>query len=1022
MTGLLACAAQAVTYTWDGGSAVDSNWGSAENWNPDGAPVSASDTWVQFNGSTRLTPSQNIATPFVLNRLDFLGSPLATAFTVGGGQLQFVTNGVTQPRLFLDRNATCVITNAIEIQTGATLFAQIGTHGMELRGPVAGGGAIDKQSNAGGLSLNNNANTFSGGLTVRAQDSDWYKVNINASGAMGTGPVSLYGGTLSTGRTNPGGLIFYGTTTHTNPISLFANSPIFAAMPNGTAVVTLNTGIDLNTFTLHLRGGGAGTVGGVLSEGAANAITKSDSGTWTLNAANTFQGRVTLVNGTLRLGASGSLNPLVSVSFACATGFASTAHATFDMNGRSQAVSQLDGTTAQPFLTNILTSASAATLVVDQSASTVFNGRLAGALSFVKAGAGSLTLSNAPSATTGNITVSNGTLAVASGASLSASAGVTVAGGVLELRTAAAIADAASLSITDGAKVLLGGGEAETVDKLFINGAQQPRGYYGTSASGAMYADDAHFDGMGQLYVTSNPPITPTTVTWDADGADDTLLSTAANWVGDVLPLFDGATHAVFATGGITATVDFAANLYGLTFNRDGPFVLAAGAGVISNGMGGILASVPTAVARTYTLAEDLVLTDHQTWNAATNLAAATLNVTGSIGDSFLPCNVTKTGFGPLLLTGSNTFDGTLTISEGEVRIYHSAALGSTNGNTVVNGGAGGRLLLYGGLTLAEPLVLNGDLGGGTLVVGTGSNVISGPVTCYNQVRIQGYNGPLVFTGGVTAGDNNGLFVVNSGSVITFQDKPLNLGTRTFWSDSGGVSVLAVAGNTWADTVCAGGGIRCEVPNALPPTATMRLGIGTYRPDGKLDLNGNDQTVSKLYIGASLLGTRIVTSATPALLTVNQNDSTVFDGRFTGAVSLLKLGGGNLTLTNAFTTTSGSFAVSNGMLTVSATGTLGANSAAIHVGGGTLTLSNSVAIADSATVWMPAVGTSSAKINLAEGVNEKVGWLFFGDKMMRAGTYGSSSSPAAVKDNTHFEGTGVLTVLHDSSGTLIKLH
>ncbi len=1022
-TMLLAVAAQAATYTWDGGSTVDSNWGTPENWTPDGAPASASDTWVQFTTNTRTTPQQNIATPFTLNRLDFLGGATYTAaITVGGGPLQFVTNGVTHPRLALDRNATCNITNAIEIQAGATLFAQIGTFGVELRGPVTGGGSIDKQTQAGGLTLNSSANTFSGGLIVRANNSDWFKVSVNASGAMGTGPVSLYGGALATNLLNPGGLNLYNTATHTNPISLFANSPIFAAMPNGNnANVTLNGPIDLNTYTLHLRGGGVGTVGGVISEGGASALVKADAGTWTLNAANTFQGRVTLVNGTLKLGAAGTLMPQSGLAFSCATGLFTVAHATFDLNGRSTAVSQLSGVTTHPWQTNILTSAAAATLVVNQSAPTVFNGRLTGALSLVKDGAGALTLSNYPSATSGGVTVSNGTLAVASGATLGSGANVTVAGGRLELYAPAAIADAASLNIADGAKVLLAAGATETVDRLFLNGVPQPRGYYGSSASGAQYSDDAHFEGSGQLFVASSPTVTPVDFTWDAGAAPSLLLSDAANWGGDAVPPFDGATRAIFATGGLTATVDVAANLYGISFNRDGAFVLAAGAGVVSNGAGGITAAVPTVAARTYTLEEDLVLTDNQTWHAATNLAAATLNVTGAIDDGFLPCNLTKTGFGTLELRAANTFDGTVTISQGEVRLYHAQALGSINGNTVVQGGAGGRLLLYGGLTLTEPLVLNGDLGGGTLVVGSGSNVVSGPVTCYNQVRIQGYNGPLVFTGGVTS-DNNGLFVVNSGSVITFKDQPLNLGTRTFWSDSGGVSVLAVAGNTWTDTVCAGGGIRCEVADALPPTATLRLGIGTYRPDGKLDLNGFNQTCSQLYIGSPLSGPRSITSATAALLTVNQNVNTLYDGVFTGAASLLKLGTGTLTITNAFTSTAGSFAVSNGTLSVTGAGTFGPNSPHIAVGGtGTLVLSNSVAIADSATVQMPAAGVATAKIALAAGVNEKVGWLFFGEKMQRVGTYGATASPALYKDDEHFSGTGILTVLRDNSGTVIRV-
>ena len=1019
----LTVSVQAVTYTWDGGGA-DNNWSSTNNWNPDtAAPLSASNTVVKFDGATRLTPSQDIANPFVLNRLEFIGSSQTTAFTISSNQLQYVANGATQPRIYLARNATCVINNAIDIPAGTTLYMEIGTYGVNLNGVITGGGAIDKNSASGGIDLRSSANSFSGGLTIRANDADWAKANIYASGAMGTGPVSLYGGTLLTNKKDPGGLAFFSTTTHTNPISLFQNSPIFVDMPNGVgAVVTLNGPINLGTTnTLHLRGGGSGTIGGVISEGGANAITKSDMGTWTLAGNNTFTGRLTLAAGTLKLGAVGALAPQVGVAFACATGYYSVAHATLDLNGRYQAISQLSGTQAQPWLTNILTSAVAATLTVDQSANTVYNGRLTGALSLVKAGAGSLTLSNYPSATTGNITVSNGTLIVASGANLGSSTNVTAAGGTLDLRAAATIADAATLSVADGATVQITAGIIETVDKLFVNGVQRPRGYYGTTASGAMYADDVHFGGTGMLYVTSNPPITPTSVTWDAEGTDR-LFSTPANWVGDALPLFDGTNRATFASGGLTASVDVAASLYGLTFNREGAFTLAAGVGVLSNGAGGIAAVPPTTTARNYAIAEDVVLTDHQTWNMATNPGVATLSVSGVIDDGFLPCNVTKTGFGPLELTGSNTFDGAVTVSQGDLRIYHSQALGSTNGSTTVYGGNGARLQLYGNLTLAEPLVLNGEWkDSGTLLVGSGSNTVSGPVTCYNQVRIQGYNGPLVFTGGVTA-DNNGLFVVNSGSVITFKDKPLNLGARTFWSDSGGISVLAVAGNTWADTVCAGGGIRCQVANAMPATAALGLGIGTYGPGGTFNLNGYDQTVSKLYIGASVPGLRIVTSDAPALLTINQSVDTVFDGRFTGAVGLLKLGGGSLTLTNATTSTVGSFIVSNGTLVVAREGTFGNNSNSIVVGGtGTLALSNSVTIANSATVRMPNSGTTTAKISLGIGVNESVGYLFFGDKMQRVGTYGSTSSTAAVKDDTHFSGQGMLTVLHDKSGTMIKV-
>lgn len=131
-----------------------------------------------------------------------------------------------------------------------------------------------------------------------------------------------------------------------------------------------------------------------------------------------------------------------------------------------------------------------------------------------------------------------------------------------------------------------------------------------------------------------------------------------------------------------------------------------------------------------------------------------------------------------------------------------------------------------------------------------------------------------------------------------------------------------------------------------------------------------------------------------------------------------------MTLTNAYHTTSGAFAVSNGTLSVANFGSLGPNSTNIVIGGtGTLDLSsaNPSMIADAASVTMPAPGVSTAKINLAAGVNEAVGWLFHGGKMMRAGTYGASGSAATHKDSTHFSGSGMLTVLHDNAGTLFTL-
>jgi len=398
-------AGQAETFTWDGGSAVDSNWSTGENWNPDGSvPVSASDTLIQLNGGARLTPSQNIAAPFTLNRLEFLGgSSFTTAFNLGGNQLQFVANGTTQPRVYLNRNATCVVNNLIDIPADTTLLMEISTYGVNFTGIISGEGAIDKQTQAGGIELRNGANSFSGGLTIRAQDGNWQKVNIYASGAMGTGPVNLYGGTLNTTFLNPGGLIFNNTTTHANPIFLFQNSPIFAGMTNSsTTAVTLNGDLSLDTYTLHLRGGGTGVINGIITGTGVNAITKSDPGTWTLSGANTFTGRVTVGGGTFKLGTPEALSPMVPLT---------AAGGVLDLNGftvTNSGVSLQGGAFSNGALyATSLSSLSGGAMLAS----------LAGSAGVTKSGTGTLVLS-LPNIYEGPTTVSAGTLQIARRVSL----------------------------------------------------------------------------------------------------------------------------------------------------------------------------------------------------------------------------------------------------------------------------------------------------------------------------------------------------------------------------------------------------------------------------------------------------------------------------------------------------------------------------------------------------------------------------------------------------------------------------
>ena len=158
----------------------------------------------------------------------------------------------------------------------------------------------------------------------------------------------------------------------------------------------------------------------------------------------------------------------------------------------------------------------------------------------------------------------------------------------------------------------------------------------------------------------------------------------------------------------------------------------------------------------------------------------------------------------------------------------------------------------------------------------------------------------------------------------------------------------------------------------------------------------------------------------PSTLIVSNDTANTFG--LTGSsieeeVTLVKMGSETLTLTST-NTTSGSFIVSNGTLVVSSTGSLGDNSTNVVVAAGTLTLQSSVSISDSATLT---IADGGAKVNLDAGVNESVAYLMLGDSAKSIRTYGASGSGADVIDDEHFSGSGVLTVLRDTAGTMILL-
>ncbi len=509
---------------------------------------------------------------------------------------------------------------------------------------------------------------------------------------------------------------------------------------------------------------------------------------------------------------------------------------------------------------------------------------------------------------------------------------------------------------------------------------------------------------------------------WDAGGAN-TLLNTPANWDLDVTPPFDGTAFLNFALGGSAASINTPASIRGLSLHLDGNFTLADGGGTLTVGADGLRAANPnSATQRTYTVAANIALAANQGWRVDNiGTAFSALIVSGSVSDGASAFGITKAGAGSLTLTGNNTYDGATCVTSGGVlRVVHNNALGSPSGNTVVSSGAS--LQVGGGVTLPEPLTLNGDGapgGTGALCSTDGTNAWLGPVSPAAPSRIRVRSGSrLTLAGGVTGATE--LFLVpDADAELTVTNRPINLGNagKLFVNGTGTV-VLASAGNTFGALEVAGAALRLDAANALPPTSSLSLG-SAYSPIATVELNGNDQTVGQLNHGTVTYGLRRIvnSSAFPATLTVQQNTASAlyYNGQLCGALRLVKSGDGTLVLSGAGNTFTGTTIVSNGTLEVSSGSSLG-NSPSVIVAGGTLSLKSATAIADNAALC---IADGNAKVYVGGRFQETVATLKFGNTRARRGTWGASGSSATYIDNTHFAGTGRLNVLHGPESVVI---
>jgi autotransporter-associated beta strand protein len=725
---------------------------------------------------------------------------------------------------------------------------------------------------------------------------------------------------------------------------------------------------DAYTFTNAITG-----AGGVVQKGP---------GALTLTGPNAYSGTTAVSGGTLFVNAPGALSGSGTVSVAAGAALGGS------------------GTLAGP-----VAAAAGATLLPGGS-------NTVGTLTLSNAGADALTLNGcALLADLSNIAGACDRLAVAGGLVLNGAntialafpSGVPPAGTYTLMTYASRSGDGtlalnayypnATLAVTESSVTLTVTGPGITYLK-WKGGAS---GIWDTSTANwqlngadATYAegDSVLFDdtAAANFTVGAAGAVTPASVTFNA-ATNYTLSASVA-----------GASTPVIKMGAGTATLSGANTYGGGTFLTAGTLTVSSSANLPSAGPltfgGGTLQILGTSF---NSLAAYTVNWD--SFRGGLDIAANnTITVTNAIGGSG---SLTKSGGGTVSLTGANTYSGGTAVNAGYVRAFNASSLGTGPVNMTLDRS---QLDLMGGLTVTNAITVRG----------AGFVNSAGSLQSYYYTT-NAWNGPVLLgDGNARLGCPGGLLTI--GGVISSGANVYDLIVRNP-NDSGGVLVLASTnayrGNTWIRC----GTLRLGVNNALPPASLLQLGLDAGQSNvtnATFDLAGFDQQLAGLVDRGTDNAHAIINSAAAAstLTIANPSAAYTYGSTLDGNLSLVKVGGGALTLTGA-NTASGSVAVNAGTLAIAGAGTLGPNCTNIAVNAGTLLLSNSVALADSALLRIANGG--GAKVNLAAGVAETVGWLSFGDKLRPGGVY------SAATDSEHFAGTGVLIVRHGNGGTLLTV-
>lgn len=892
--------------TFSNGGSIN-NWGGTLNFNGAGAKMIAGNNSITNWGQINVTAGDVTVTGSFDNsnggKISLSGGNMSGVTTLNNGAGGTVDVGAGRTLSVVTFNSTAgSTTGSGTINASDAINLSSGTYGTVF----AGTGDLTK-SGPGKVTLAGE-NTYSGGTTIEAGI-----LEIGNGGTTGSivGDVAN-SGTLAFNRSNNS--TFSGNVTGTGNVTKSGDGTLTV-----TGSMSHAGGTTISAGTLEIGNDGtSGSLSGNVSNSGTLAFNRSDSidfagvvsgtgdlvkkgaGTLTLTGASTYSGDTLIQQGTLKLGAGGSLAASTDVDVA--------ASATFDLNNHAQTIGRLSGTG------EVKLGASGA-LTVDITTTVAFEGEITGGGSLTKAGTGYLVLTG-ENTYTGGTTISGGKLQVGSGGTTGSIAGNVSNNGELifnrsdDIEFAGQVTGSGKL-IQSGIGVLTLTGENDYSGGTRINSGTLQIGDGGTSGSitgnvvnGSTLAfnrsDDIEFAGVisdiggvvkkgaGALTLTGANTYKGTTEIEEGTlqvGDGGTSGQITGDVINDGTLIFNrsdsiGYGGTISGTGDLVKDGDGVLTLRGDATHTGGTTIKK---GTLQIGVGGVTGSLSGDVVNDGTLAFNRYGYEFE-------------------GDISGSGSLVQKGLGVLTLTGSATHTGGTSIEAGTLRIGDGRTTGSISGD-IVNDSA----LVF---DRSDNITYADDISGtgGVTQQGTGALTLTGTNTYLGGTTIS--KGTLEIGNGGTTGSIVGN-VVNSGTLAFNRSNDLDFdgvvsGIGDLVKKGGGTLTLTGANTYTGDTKIQAGTLKLGTGGSLAKSTDIDVSANAV-----FDVNGHAQTVG------TISGAGEIKLGADGELTVDfASKDAVFAGTISGGGSLVKTGAfSKLTLSGDNTYTGGT-TIEEGILQV----------------------------------------------------------------------------------------------------------